>query len=343
MGGGGSFYDRDVTDKSLRTSRGFTSAASDAMSTSRVDAKLLPRSRKLSCKGESAIVYAFDVTGSMGDLPMIIFDKMPMIAGQLVMNQYLKDPMMSLAAVGDVNSDDAPLQVCDFAAAREMDGWLKRIFVERNGGGQHYESYEFMAYYYAYLCDVSQVEMPFVLFTGDEGFRENLSGAELSRRFGGEHKDTTATQVFEDLKKKFKGNVFLIHRAYNNATLNVAIVCDWRRVLGEGRVIDLPDDLAIADVTLGVFALGGGSRTLDEYIKDIRNRPLEMDGKKYEKQSDDRIEIVRKALKPFAETMAAVYKDRPKTKTAATGKKTDSKKASKKTTTAKVKKKPWQL
>ena len=343
MGGGGSYYDRDVTDKSLRTSRGFTTDAASAMSRSRIDSKLATKDRKLSCKGKSAIAYVFDVTGSMGDLPMIIFDKMPMIAGQLVMNQYLKDPMMSLAAVGDVNSDDAPLQVCDFAAAREMDGWLKRIFVERNGGGQHYESYEFMAYYYAYLCDVSQVEMPFVLFTGDEGFRENLSGAELRSRFGGEHKDTTATKVFEDLKNKFKGNVFLIHRAYNNASLNVEIVCEWRRVLGEGRVIDLPDDLAIADVTLGVFALGGGSRTLDEDIKDIRSRPLEMDGKKYEKQSDNRIEIVRAALKPFAEAMAAVYKDRPKTKTVATDKKTDAKKAGKKTSTAKAKKKPWQL
>ena len=342
MGGGGSYYDRDVTDKSRRTLAGFSTDASREMSTDRVDSKLLTKDRKLSCKGKSAIVYAFDVTGSMGSLPKIIFDKMPMIAGQLVMNQYLKDPMMSLAAVGDVYSDDAPLQVCDFAAAREMDGWLKRIWIEGNGGGQHYESYEFMAYYYAYLCDVSEVEMPFVLFTGDEGFYENLNGSELNKRFGGEHKDTTATKVFEDLKKKFKGNVFLIHKQYN-ASYNTEIVREWRRVLGEGRVIDLPDDLAIADVTLGVFALGSGSRTLDEYIKDIRSRPLEMGGKKYEKQSDDRIEIVRKALKPFAETMAAVYKDRPKAKTDATDKKSDSKKSRKKTSAAKAKKKPWQL
>ena len=249
---------------------------------------------------------------------------------------------MSLAAVGDVYCDGAPLQVCDFAAAREMDSWLKRVWVEGGGGGQHYESYEFMAYYYAYLCDVSEVEMPFVLFTGDEGFRESLGGDELSERFGGKRESTTATQVFADLKKKFKGNVFLIHKQYD-ASYNAEIVCEWRRVLGEGRVIDLPDDLAIADVTLGVFALGSGSRTLDEYIKDIQSRPLEMGGKKYEKQSDDRIEIVRKALKPFAETMAAVYKDRPNTKTGATGKKAGSKKASKKTGSAKAKKKPWQL
>ena len=98
MGGGGTYYSRDVTDSSRRTSRGFSDVAESAMSRSKADKSVLPENRKLICAAESPIVYAFDVTGSMGDLPRIIYDKAPMMAGQLTEQGYLNDVMISLAA-----------------------------------------------------------------------------------------------------------------------------------------------------------------------------------------------------------------------------------------------------
>ena len=57
---------------------------------------------------------ALDVTGSMGEWPKIIYDKLPMFYGQIMMKNYLPAPSVSFSAVGDATSDDAPLQVTRF-------------------------------------------------------------------------------------------------------------------------------------------------------------------------------------------------------------------------------------
>ncbi len=308
MGGGGDFYDRDVTTSSLRTSSGATRVAEQALSRSSLDPSVSPKNRRLSCETEDPLVYACDVTGSMGILPKIIYDKWPGIVGQVAARKYLPDPQMSLAAVGDIQSDRAPLQMADFSVLRNLDRYFKSLWLEGNGGGQGQESYEMTAYYYAYLCDLPNVKIPIFLFTGDEGFRDTLYADDLRRHFGGEHKDTTAKQVFADLLKKFKGNVFLIHRYYDNSgsdkPTDESIVEQWRWLLGQRRIIFLPKgsdgDLAIGDITLGLYAIVSGARTLEQYLQDMRTRPLDLgQDVKYEPQSPERIAAVEKALQPL--------------------------------------------
>jgi hypothetical protein len=159
------------------------------------------------------------------------------------------------------------------------------------------------AYYYAYLCDLPKAVNPICLFTGDEGFRADLYADDLREHFGGKHQDTTANKVFADLAKKFKGNVLLIHRFYDGGT-DERIVREWREALGEKRVILLPrgsdGDLAVGDVTLGVYAIVSGARTLAQYMDDMRTRPLDLaQNVKYEPQSPERIRQVEKALQPL--------------------------------------------
>lgn len=305
MGGGGSYYDRDVTASSRRTDRGFSDIAGQKMSRREIDAAILPKARRIVSTSKSPLAYAFDDTGSMKNLPKIIWDKWPMMAGQIVMQKYLKDPSVSLAAIGDVTCDKAPLQICDFASIRDLDGWLEKLWLEGGGGGQHFESYEFVAYYYARLYEMQNAETPILIFTGDEAFRDRMSADELRKHFGGQHQDVDAKTIFAELKEKFQGNVFLIHRFYDGFGLDPEIVSMWEDVLGKECVIRLKSDLAIADVTLGVIAIASGARTLAGYIKDIKNRPLEMGGVKYEPQGDERIEEVRSTLKLFASFCAS--------------------------------------
>lgn len=303
MGGGGSYYDRDVTDRSLRTARGYSSFASQTVSRTSASPKTAPLNRRFRLTCASPLVYAFDVTGSMGDLPLIICDKLPMIAGQLAMQKYLDDPLVSLAAVGDVFSDTAPLQVCDPTSIKKLDPWLKMLWLERGGGGQHYESYEFLAYFYARCCEMKNARTPIFLFTGDESFRETLPANTLQKHFGGEHpQNVNAADIFRELKKQFCGNVFLIHRYYRDYDLDDEIVKQWSNTLGRECVIKLQNDLAIADVTLGIIAIASGARTLDEYIEDMKSRPLKMGGKTYEPQSRERIVEVRESLELLAST-----------------------------------------
>ena len=273
------------------------------MSRAQLCKDLLPLERRVVSNCQNPLVYIFDITGSMGNLPRLIFDKMPMVAGQIVEQKYLDKPEISLAAVGDVTCDEGPLQVCDFAKIRDLDPLLKKIWIESGGGGQHYESYEFMAYYYARLYDMQGARLPICLFTGDESFREKLSGTELRKHFGSQHEDIDAATVFEELKQKFNRNVFLLHRFYESHGLNKEIVEQWESVLGRGYVIKLPEDAAVADITLGILALVSGKRSLKNYVEDIKNRPLEMSGKKYKPQSQERIEMVVSALGPLEQVL----------------------------------------
>lgn len=295
MGGGGAYYDRDTRDNYKRNSSGVSQAAETRMARRSIDAALLPSQRRIVSNSKSPVGYAFDVTGSMDNLPKIIYDKMPLLAGQIVENKYLSDPAFSLAAVGDVASDTAPIQVAEFSEIRQLDNWLERLWLEEGGGGQAEESYEFTAYFYARYCEMPNAVTPFFLFTGDEAFRETLYANELRQHFGGEHRNIGAAEVFEELKKKFKGNVFLVHRRYpgnRNGISDPVIVKRWQSVLGPERVIILPSDQAIADVTLGVFALMTGARTLEEYLEDMIT-------KREVAQTKERIAEVREALLPL--------------------------------------------
>lgn len=311
MGGGGSFYDRDVTSAQYRSrATGVSSVAERELRQNQMDPGLLPRGRRLVCTARNPIVYDFDVTGSMGNLPKIIYDKWPGIVGQIVARGYLPDPEMSITATGDIRSDGSPLQMCDFSPLRNLDRLLKRVHFEGNGGGQGSESYEMTAYYYLNYCDIREAENPIYLITGDEACVEEVYGRDLAEHFGGTHSNTSAGDIFASLIKKFKGNVFRINRKYNNGGGHRMIVSQWERLLGKERVIHLPEDLAIGDITLGVYAIVSGARTLDEYLEDMRTRPLDLaKDVKYEPQSAERIKQVEDALQPLRDLRPVVARN----------------------------------
>jgi|SRR3989344_965662 len=332
MGGGGSYYDRDVTRTSLRSaSTGVSSVAERELDQKKMDKGLLPLNRRLTCTARNPLVYNFDETGSMGNLPKIIWDKWPGIVGQIVARKYLPDPEMSVSATGDIRSDDSPLQICDFSPLRNLDKWLKRIHFEGNGGGQGSESYEMNAYFYAYLCDMPKAENPIYLMTGDEACVPQLYSRDLVEHFGGKHEGTTARDVYKDLLVKFKDNVFRVQRAYRSegreGWTQKSIVEQWESLIGAERVIHLPEDLAIGDVTLGIYAIVSGARTLKQYLEDMRTRPLDLgEDVKYERQSPERIRDVERALQPlkdFKPVKSANSTSAPK-KAPASGKKPES-------------------
>jgi hypothetical protein len=299
MGGNGGYYDRNVTATHKTTNtKGHSEDAQQALQQHKMDPELLPKNCKLTCSKLNPLIYCFDVTGSMGKLPKIIWDKWPGIVGQIIARDYLPEPEMSIAAVGDIRSDRSPLQVCDFDSLRNLDSWLSRIHYEGNGGNQDSESYEMIAYYYLHRFEMPHAELPIFLMTGDEACVEDLHADDLQRHFGGEHKSTTAEAVFAGLIEKFQGNVFRIHKRYHGN--NSKVVAQWERLIGPERIIHLPDDRAIGDVTLGLYAVASGARTVDQYIEDMSTRPLNLaEGVSFEPQSEERIAQVAEALAPL--------------------------------------------
>src|SRR5688572_26442562 len=226
---GGGYYDRDVgMTAPSEAQTEYTRAAAAAMSRSGPHDELMPRGRFLVCERKSPIVVAMDVTRSRGNDSKIVYDKMPMLYGQIMMQGYLEDPAISFAAIGDATSGDrAPLQVCDFASGTDLDAWLTKIWLEEGGGGTGRESYELAAFFYARRTELSG-DKGFLFFTGDEGFYDKVARDQITRllasdasapagavarRFenlelGGD-RDLDAKAVFRELASKF--HVFFIY------------------------------------------------------------------------------------------------------------------------------------
>jgi hypothetical protein len=119
------------------------------------------------------IVFALDVTGSMGQIPEALArHELPHFM-KLLSDSGVADPQLLFMAVGDATCDAAALQVGQFESTAElMDQWLTWSFLEGGGGGQNKESYELALYFLSEHTDtdawVKRKKRGYLLMTGDE-------------------------------------------------------------------------------------------------------------------------------------------------------------------------------
>lgn len=284
---GGDYYDREVGTTTSHT--GYSDVSAKAVGTQHnLHTSLDPKRweyEPLICTKESPIVFALDVTGSMGDWSKIIYDKMPMFYGQIMMHKYLNEPAISFCAVGDYTSDTAPLQVAEFGQGKEVDQLISKIYLEGQGGGGYTESYEFPAYFYSRRVKLENCQLPFFFITGDEAFYEEINPSFILKHMGCVEKTKIDSFIlWKELMHKY--NVFLIKKPYNNKENEKIIYNQWKKAIGEERVLSVHTPKACIDVILGAIAITSGNRSLEEYIKDMKERG----------QSNDRVDEVTKAL-----------------------------------------------
>ena len=228
----------------------------------------------------------------MGDWSKIIYDKMPMFYGQILLQKYLLEPAISICAIGDHISDECPLQVSNFSQGMDIDNLIAKLYLESGGGGSFYESYELGAYFYTMRTVLQNTEIPFFFLTGDEAYYEVMKPEVVKKIFYTDCKNELKSRDrFGLLKKKY--NVFLIKKPYEGPN-EVKILEQWNSTLGNERVLMINNPKACIDVMLGAIALTTGARDLDGYIEDMRTRG----------QTDERINEVKGALKLYNESIA---------------------------------------
>lgn len=119
-----------------------------------------------------AIVFGLDVTGSMSIIPRQIIDKLPIFFTALLEKGFVKHPAVCFGAIGDGNSDKAPLQVTQFESDIKGFEQLANVWLERGGGGTAAESYELFMYFmgkYSKLdCFDKRGQKGFLFIIGDE-------------------------------------------------------------------------------------------------------------------------------------------------------------------------------
>lgn len=240
------------------------------------------------------VVFALDVTGSMGAIPdLLARKKLPSFMKGL--NDFgVADPQVLFLAVGDATSDRAPLQVGQFeAAAKEIDQWLTWTFLEGGGGAFGTESYELAMYIAARHTDMDcfrkRGKRGYFFMTGDEHPYPYASRKQVTELLGTPlDRDVPIADVVGELQKTFEP-FFLI------PDLNRRRNCEaeWRKHLGD-RVICMESPEDTVDVAAGLVGLCEGAiADLDDLAKRLRNNGLDQ----------QRLGAVIRALTPFAATL----------------------------------------
>lgn len=203
-----------------------------------------------------AVVFALDVTGSMGRIPRDLATRTLPDFMQALLDARVTDPQVCFMAVGHA-SDRAPLQVGQFeSSAALIDLWLTRLWLEGGGVGGH-EAYELAMLYCARRtrldCATERGRRGYLFITGDVAPNPAVSRVQ-ARDLLGEAlaDDLPIRELVEELQRSFEPFVLLAPGAGR------AVARAWRDLLGD-RVVELVDALDAAWAAAGLVALLEGS------------------------------------------------------------------------------------
>jgi len=204
------------------------------------------------------IVFALDVTGSMGDIPILLATKELPKFMKVLTSCSIRDPQVLFLAVGDANSDSAPLQVGQFETTAElMDQWLTRTFLERGGGGSGEESYELALYFLAQHtemdCYVKRGRRGYLFMTGDENPYPIVSRHLVDTLIGDRlDDDLKIGEVIAELQKTFVPFFLIPDRQRRGHCERI-----WRSLLGDHVLcMDAPED--VCHVSAGALLIAEG-------------------------------------------------------------------------------------
>jgi hypothetical protein len=205
------------------------------------------------------IIFALDVTGSMGGIPHELATKELPRFMKLLEHCKVPDAQLLFMAIGDGYSDQAPLQIGQFETTAElMDQWLTRCYLEGGGGGTGEESYELAFYVAAQHTDtdayLKRRKKGYLFITGDELPYNSVSRAQIDSFIG--------QQLTEDvpIEEAIAAASEMYHCFYLIPDRARAQRCEarWRELLGD-HVIVLENSDDTCAVAAAIVALTEGS------------------------------------------------------------------------------------
>lgn len=150
------------------------------------------------------IILGLDVTGSMGSACAAVARQLDKIITGLYAD--VKDVEFMVMGIGDFAYDDAPLQVSQFESDVRICDQLSKIWFERGGGGNAFESYT-AAWYFALnhtqLDCWSRGKKGIIITMGDEPLNPYLPGREFKRVLGYDGQDVDTVELYKQVTEKF--------------------------------------------------------------------------------------------------------------------------------------------
>jgi len=239
------------------------------------------------------IVFALDVSGSMGEIPRIMATQQLPSFMKVLMDCQVRDPQVLFMALGNATSDTAPLQVGQFeSTAQLMDQWLTWTYLEGRGGGEG-ESYDLAFYFLAMHtemdCMVKRNKRGYLFMTGDETPFSALSKHIVDGIIGDKlDEDIPIEEVVAEVQKTYIPFFIIPDRAR-------ARRCErrWRDLLGD-HVICLESPVDVCYVTAGAILISDGRVSNLQELSDFLTKAG---------MPSNRRSPVIQSLTPFAEVM----------------------------------------
>jgi hypothetical protein len=219
----------------------------------------------------TAIAVIFDVTGSMGGIPVVLQKKLGQLMRTLLAKSYLQDPQILFGAVGDANSDCVPLQIGQFESGLEMDDDLGKLVLEGEGGGQIKESYELLPYFFATKVDMDcydkRGKKGYLFTIGDEHPYPKVNRSQVESLIGDKlEADMPLEEAVRLVLEKFEW-FHIIPRTTTGSMPEVKR--HWKELLGE-RVLFLDDAEAVCEtIAMTIGLLEGVITDLSDGAKDL--------------------------------------------------------------------------
>lgn len=150
------------------------------------------------------VILGLDVTGSMGSACAAVARQLDKIITKLYAD--VKDVEFMVMGIGDFAYDRAPLQVSQFESDVRICDQLGKIWFERGGGGNAFESYT-AAWYFALnhtqLDCWKRGKKGIIITMGDEPLNPYLPGREFKGVFGYDGQNVDTTDLYEQVTEKY--------------------------------------------------------------------------------------------------------------------------------------------
>lgn len=235
-----------------------------------IDKGLNPKGVKIRESRDSAdnpqstpIIVALDVTGSMGMIADVLARKgLGTLFTELLEGRTVSNPHIMFMAVGDANCDEAPLQVSQFEADNRIVDQLTKIWIEKGGGGNNYESYNLPWYFASEHTEhdslIKRGKRGYLFTVGDEQAPSDLTKDQIEKFIGDRLERAASTsEMLDDARRKYEVfHVVIKEGDYASRALD-AVMRSWTNLLGQ-RVISLPDHTKLAEVVVSAIAVSEG-------------------------------------------------------------------------------------
>lgn len=156
------------------------------------------------------VILALDVTGSMGSACAAVARQLDKIITGLYKD--VADVEFMVMGIGDFAYDRSPLQVSQFESDVRICDQLGKIYFERGGGGNAFESYTAAWYFALNHTDLDcwkRGKKGIIITLGDEPLNPYLPGREFDRIFGYSRQDIKTEDLYKQTIEKF--DIYHIH------------------------------------------------------------------------------------------------------------------------------------